>query len=356
MRTGILLVNLGTPKSPRPSDVYRYLQEFLLDPRVIDLPWLKRNLLVRGVIVPFRHRSSAKAYKEIWGEEGSPLLVHGKNLAKGLRALLGDEVPVALGMRYQEPSIAGALQELKQKQIDRLVVFPLFPQYASATTGSVHQKVMELIKDWEVIPEVSLIQSYQTHPSLLEAYRVISEGYDLEKYDHFLFSFHGLPERHIRKADPTNTCLKDKSCCEKSGYAACYRKQCVQTAKALQQTLGIPADKSTICFQSRLGKDPWVQPYTSDEIEACAKRGDRKVLVFCPAFVADCLETTFEILTEYGPEFREAGGKELDLFEGLNAHPAWVQAVYEILKTFHSKEKVLPSEQCSMMNQSLPIA
>lgn len=331
MTTGILLVNLGTPKSPELKDVFHYLNEFLTDPRVIDIPWLQRQLLVRGIIVPARMRNSAACYKEIWTGEGSPLLVHGRSVQKLLQEALGTDYKVTLGMRYQEPSIEGALEPLKH--CEKIVVLPLFPQYASASTGSVQQKVMELVKGWEVVPEMEFINSFPTQPSMIRAFAAIGEKHKPKEYDHVLFSFHGLPERHIKKADPTGHCLNRPNCCTAPNRShSCYRAQCVATAHAIAKELDLPPDHFSICFQSRLGKDPWIEPFTPDLLKELAEPKGQRVLVFCPAFVCDCLETTFEIGVEYQEDFQAMGGKELTLVEGLNSHPLWIQALQELVQ------------------------
>lgn len=329
-KTGLLLVNLGTPRSPKPRDVYRYLIEFLTDERVMDMPWLKRQLLVRGLIVPMRYRQSAHAYQQIWTDQGSPLMVFGKQVKEKLQQILGGKFCVELAMRYQEPSIQKGLDSLMAAEIDHLVVLPLFPHYASATTGSVHQKVQELLSRYRVIPKVTLIDHYATHPKLISAFCEVAKPYHPEKYDHILFSFHGLPERHLRDADTSGQCLVKSDCCQSlcRRNRNCYSAQCHATARAIVKGLDLPAGYShTICFQSRLGKDPWIQPYTSASIAELAKQGKKRILVFCPAFVCDCLETIYEIGVEYAEEFKHAGGERLDLVPGLNAHPSWIEAL-----------------------------
>ena len=330
-RTGVLLVNLGTPKSPATKDVFTYLNEFLTDGRVIDIPWFQRQLLVRGIIVPFRARNSAKTYQEIWTDKGSPLMVYGRELEKLLQEKLGDKYLVSLGMRYQEPSIEKALEPLKQACCEKIIVLPLFPQYASATTGSVHQKVMEIVSGWQVIPDMQFINSFPTHPKMIEAFATIGNQYAPKSYDHVLFSFHGLPERHIRKADMKGHCLTPGCCTSAQKNPQCYRAQCVATAHAIAAKLDLPPDNFTVTFQSRLGRDPWLTPYTSETLKELAEPKGQRVLVFCPAFVCDCLETTFEIGEEYKEEFLEAGGAELQLVEGLNSHPLWIEALVDLV-------------------------
>lgn len=330
-KKGLLLVNLGTPKSPEPKHVFRYLNEFLTDGRVIDLPWLKRQILVRGLIVPTRYKQSAELYKKIWLKQGSPLLFHGLNVQKKLQKLLGDQCHVALAMRYQTPTIENALEELRKSQVSEIIIFPLFPQYASATTGSVMQKVMEYLKTWNVIPKLSFINSFYNHPRFIQAFCERGKQYDLDSYDHILFSFHGLPERHIRNADCSGHCLKG-DCCRtlNAGNQFCYKAQCYATAQFIAHGLHIKKPNYSVCFQSRLGSDAWIQPYTMDVIKVCAEKGWKKLLVFCPAFVSDCLETSCEITIEYAELFQQLGGEHLQLVESLNDHPTWISAIRSI--------------------------
>ena len=337
--TGVLLVNLGTPDSPAPGDVYRYLIEFLTDPRVIVAPWIVRQLLVRGLIVPTRYRQSAKSYQEIWTSEGSPLKVYGHRVEGALQALLGDNFKVVLAMRYQTPSIAEGLKRIYDQRIGRLIVVPLFPQYASATTGSVHQRVMEEVSQWEVMPEMVFIDQFATHPGLIQAFSAAAQPYSFGEYDHILFSFHGLPKKMLEKADRSNCCFKTKQCCEKltSKNQYCYSAQCYSTAHAIAKSLNLDPSLYSISFQSRLGKDPWLEPSTQDVIKNLALDGTKKLLVFCPSFVCDCLETLHEIGIEYGDLFKESGGDHLDLVPGLNDSPSWVSALGEIVR-----QSVLP--------------
>lgn len=331
-KKGVLLINLGTPDAPTRGAVYRYLKQFLLDPRVIDINPIARNLLVRGIIAPFRSKPSSEAYKELWTEEGSPLKVFGYGLRDGVQALLGDAFVVELGMRYQSPSIESAIETVLKAKVSEIIVLPLFPQYSSACVGSVHQEVMRILSKKQNIPAVKLISSYFDYAPMIEAFAARGQQYDIESYDHVLFSYHGLPERQIFKADDFNHCqLGD--CCKSVGAENqfCYRAHCFGTTQAIAKRLNIPESKYSICFQSRLGKDPWIQPYTSDVVEHLAKSGKKRVLVFCPAFIADCLETTIEIGEEYQEEFEKFGGEKLQLVEGLNEHPLWIKAVKELV-------------------------
>lgn len=338
---GILLVNLGTPNSPSNADVYRYLIEFLTDERVIDSPWLQRQLLVRGLIVPFRYRQSARAYRHIWTEEGSPLKIYGRKVQQSMQANLGEAFKVELAMRYQEPTIEHGIKSLLSSGIKHLVVCPLFPQYASATTGSVHQKVMEIIKEENVIPHVTLIHEYATHPEFINAFCTIGQEYDLDSYDHILFSFHGLPKRHILKASPRGCCFQTPDCCQKmtENKFFCYSAQCYATAHAIASQLQLSENRYSLCFQSRLGKEPWLQPYASETILQLAQKGKKRVLVFCPSFVCDCLETIYEIGEEYSLEFKKAGGEALHLVHGLNDHPQWIEGLKNIILSYVPVEK-----------------
>ena len=332
-KTGVLLVNLGTPDAPTYGAVYRYLKQFLLDKRVIDIPWLPRQLLVRGIIAPFRSNSSAKLYKKVWTEEGSPLMVNGVKLTEGVQQLLGDDYVVELAMRYQNPSIESAVNKMLSQPISNVVVVPLFPHYASASTGSAHEEVMRIFSKQQTIPEIKFINSFYDYEPMLDVFVENSRKFDLASYDHVLFSYHGLPQRQLKKADNCNHCLKVENCCntisEKNQF--CYSAQCHATTAALVEKLGLTKDKYSICFQSRLGNDPWVQPYTTDVLKDRAAAGDKRLLVFCPAFVSDCLETTVEVLDEYQEEWEEMGGEHLDLVESLNDHPKWIEAVRDLV-------------------------
>ncbi len=343
-RIGVLIVNLGTPDSHQPTDVKKYLIEFLTDERVIDLPWFKRQVLVRGVIVPKRYKESAKNYARIWTEKGSPLKVYGELVKNLLQVSLGERFQVELAMRYQSPSIEMGLNRLKG--CSELVIIPLFPQYASATTGSIHQKVMKVISGWKTIPEMHFVNSYPVQNQMIEAFCQRSKEFDLQNYDHVVLSFHGLPEKHIRNSDEHQSCLKIdccKSLCDKNKL--CYSAQCYATAYAIAKSLNLSKDKLTISFQSRLGKDPWLKPYTSDTLKSLLENGIKKVLVFCPAFVCDCLETLDEIGNEYRQEFLNHGGEILDLVPGINEHPLWIEALKSIVLEQVEKQVLCQSKK-----------
>lgn len=328
MKTGVLLVNLGTPDSPSVKDVRKYLREFLSDPRVIDTGAVARWLLVNFIIAPIRSPRSAKLYKKIWTAKGSPLLFHSERQKQLLQEKLGPAFHVALAMRYQSPSIEEALEEFSKQDFKKIIVLPLFPQYASASTGSVHEKIMSVIQTWQVIPEIKFINSFPNHNGFIQAFTETGTKYKPSTYDHILFSFHGLPERQIKKADCYDHCLKDNCCAsleEKNQF--CYRAQCFETARCLAAKLNIPFENYTVCFQSRLGKTPWIKPYSDAVIIDLAKKGKKNILVFAPAFVSDCLETIYEIGTEYDILFKKHGGNKIQMVESLNDNPAWINAL-----------------------------
>jgi ferrochelatase len=335
-KVGILLVNLGTPDDPSTGSVRVYLRQFLLDGRVIDIPYILRQILVRGIIAPFRARSSAKLYKQLWTENGSPLKYYGERVQKMLQDKVGDNFIVELGMRYQNPSIDSALEKLRDAKVDRIVVFPMFPQYASASTGSALQEVMDRVSKWLTIPAISFISSYHDNKEMISVYADNAKHMGLDNYEHFLFSFHGIPQRQLRKSDCNNYCLKNKDCCFSinENNKMCYSAQCYSTADAIAQQLGLDKSQYSVSFQSRLGKDPWTEPFTPDMLKILVDRGIKKLLVFSPSFVSDCLETTIEIDYEYKEEFEEMGGEHLDLVPSLNDDPKWVDAIEKILKPY----------------------
>ena len=338
-KTAILLINLGTPDSPKVADVRRYLTQFLNDPRVIDLPWLGRKLLVNGIIVPFRAPKSAKEYQKLFDlcDGESPLLTYGIELRDKLQALYNSEnITVELAMRYGNPSIKSVLEKIRQRNYDKVVVVPLYPHYASSSSGTVLEEVMKHISKWWVIPEIKLVGQFYDHPEYLKAFKEVVKNYNHEDYDHVLLSYHGLPERHVDKVYVDNTSCSEHNC--ENGVSEesklCYKAACFETTKLLINLLNLPKEKCTTSFQSRLGKDPWIKPYTDMVLEDLAKQGKKKILVYSPAFVADCLETLIEIGSEYNHEFQERGGEKVQLVESLNAHDAWVNGLKNILSNY----------------------
>lgn len=333
-KTGVLLVNLGTPDSPKTSDVRKYLREFLMDKRVIDIPFVSRWMLVNLIIAPFRAPKSAKIYRELWEDRGSPLLFYGEDVKASLQKALGNNFIVELAMRYQRPSIENGLISLKNQYVKELLIIPLFPQYASASTGSVIDKVMEITAKWQVIPSLKFISNFLDHPLFIEAFASLGKKYlEEDTYDHVVFSYHGLPERQILKGAEDNYC-KLGGCCnrysEKNKY--CYRAQCFHTSRLLASKLGLNDQQYTVSFQSRLGKDPWIKPYTDDIIKILPQQGNKKVLAYSAAFIADCLETTIEVGVEFKDIFEAAGGEKWQLVESLNNNPTWIQCLVSLVQ------------------------
>lgn len=324
---------MGTPDAPTPSAVGRYLREFLGDGRVIDIPWLGRKILVNGIIAPTRKFKSAKEYKKVWTDDGSPLLLHAIALKEKLQERFkGDEITVEMAMRYQSPSMKSVLDKMNLDNYDRIVVVPLYPQYASASTGSTMQEAMELIAKWYVIPEVTFISQYWDDDGYLNAFVKRAQEFDLESYDKILFSYHGLPERQVDKVYEDRQC-SNHSCEEEINEENkfCYKATCYATTRALAERLNISEDQYTVCFQSRLDKK-WLRPFSDEVIEDLGKEGKKRILVFSPAFVADCLETTVEIGSEYLEIFQEHGGEELDLVKSLNSEDYWVDGLEGIIR------------------------
>lgn len=335
MKKAILLINLGTPDSPATPKVGKYLTQFLNDRRVIDINAIGRFLLVNLIIVPFRSARSAKLYKEIWTEKGSPLLIHSLDLQKKLQQQMGEEYIVELGMRYQSPSIGAALERLRKQKPSSITVLPLYPQYASSSTGSTIEEVFRLIKGWEIIPDLKVISKFYDHPAFQKALIAQAQKFDHSQYDHVMFSYHGLPERQIRKGAVhygENSC-KMGDCCNSItvNNQYCYRANCLATTRLLVNALQIPVGKYTSAFQSRLD-NKWLKPYSDKIVEELGKKGAKKILVFSPAFVADCLETIHEIGTEYEEIFHEHGGEKITLVPSLNASEDWVKALEVIVK------------------------
>ena len=337
MAKGVLLINLGTPDSPSVKDVRKYLTQFLNDKYVIDINPIARFFLVNGIIVPFRAPKSAKLYEQIWTKEGSPLLIHGIKLKELLQKSLspnaspegeGDYV-VELGMRYQNPSIESALNQLKKKNVSEIIAIPLYPQYATSSTKSSIEETKRILRKGN-FPTVKFIEKFYDEEGYIDAMTDVAKKYDLNKYEHFIFSYHGLPERQITK-ESSYCDVNDKCCasiCEKNNL--CYRAGCFETTRRLAEKLNIPKEKYTISFQSRLN-DKWLKPYSDKIIEEKAKSGIKNMLVFSPAFVADCLETVYEIGTEYAEIFKHHGGKELQLVESLNENQKWVETLKKLV-------------------------
>jgi ferrochelatase len=330
--TGVLLIQLGTPDSPSVPDVRKYLSEFLNDPRVIDIPYLLRKFLVNIIIVPFRAPKSARLYKQVWTEKGSPLLFYSESLKEKVQAALGSNFEVELAMRYQSPSMDSVLGRMKKKGYERIIILPLFPQYASASSGSAIEKALKIIKQWWVIPELKIITQFFNNEDYINSLVEQGKKYNSAEYDHILFSYHGLPIRHVDKVYIDGKPCSDHNCefeiNESNKY--CYKATCYATTRLLAEKLNIPKEKYTVSFQSRLNKK-WIEPFTDKVIIEHAKKGTKKLLVFSPAFVADCLETIVEIGNDYTVLFKENGGSHLQLVESLNDNSLWVQTVKNMI-------------------------
>jgi len=328
---GLLLVNVGTPDAPTAPAVRRFLRDFLSDPRVMDMNPVGRFLLLRLIILPFRPKRSAHAYQQIWTDDGSPILVHGRALARAVGERLGQDWRVELGMRYGNPSIADALAAFDSAGVDHVVVLPLFPQRAASTTDTAIEAVHRELRDRSDRPRLSFVEPFYQRDDFIAAFAEVGRpALDAAAADHVLFSFHGLPESHVRKADASgHHCLEDADCCH--AIAAinrdCYRAQCFATARSLARALSLDRSQWTTCFQSRLGRVPWIEPHTDAVIAELAQGGARRLAVFCPAFVADCLETLEEIGIRGRDSFVDAGGEELVLVPSLNSSPDWADVV-----------------------------
>ncbi|HEX5754303.1 MAG TPA: ferrochelatase [Archangium sp.] len=335
-RKGLLLVNLGTPDAPHTGPVRRYLREFLSDPRVVDIHPVGRWFLLNLIILPFRSPKSAHAYRTIWTEQGSPLMVHSKALTAAVTERLSGEYEVELAMRYGNPSLPDAVARLRARGVTEFTVLPLYPQEAASSSGSSLARTYEVLSEpWDV-PNVRAVPAFHSHPAFLDAYtevaRPVISGL---RADHVLFSFHGVPERHIRKSDPSGKhCLAFQGCCDvlTDANRHCYRAQCFATARGLASRLGLGPEGWSVSFQSRLGRTPWVQPYTDVVLPELAARGVKRLAVMCPAFVADCLETLEEVAMRGREQFLASGGEDFQLVPSLNAHPAWVDTVVRLVR------------------------
>jgi ferrochelatase len=337
MKRAIVLMNLGSPDSTDVKDVKKYLDQFLMDERVIDKPWLLRALLVKGIIVPLRSPNSAKAYQSIWTEKGSPLIVISKQQKDALKKEIQE--PVMIAMRYGTPSPKQAYDELigKNPELEEVIVVPMYPHYAMSSYETAVEYAKEQYKKGGYKFRLTFIKPFYKEENYLHALRESIKPYLDQDYDQILFSYHGIPERHILKCDPTKKhCLKMDNCCEvpSEAHAYCYRHQCWTTTKEMVKELNIPESKWGFSFQSRLGRDPWLQPYTAARLQELPKEGVKKLLVVCPAFVSDCLETLEEIAEEGKESFLHAGGEKFELIPCLNVHPLWIETMAKWIKEY----------------------
>ena len=336
MNKGVLLVNLGSPDSTAVGDVRHYLREFLMDGRVIDVPWPMRAFIV-GMVLINRPKQSAEAYDKIWTPEGSPLIVTSRRIQAKLRERV--TVPVELAMRYRNPSIREAVRKLAEEKVDEVLLIPLFPHYAMSSYETAVERVKKVAAWAAPRMRIEVQPPYGDAPDYIAALAASARNHLEAGYDHLLFSFHGVPVRHLRKSDPTGRhCLTAVNCCNvpSPAHATCYRAQCFKTAAAFVKQAGVPAGKYSVSFQSRLGRDLWLMPYTDAVLAELPRREIKKLLVICPAFVSDCLETLEEIGIRGRATFMSAGGKEFALVPCLNEHPRWLAALENMVRRFLS--------------------
>lgn len=343
MKKGILLVNLGSPDSPEPKDVKKYLGEFLMDERVIDVPLWARNLLVKGIILNTRPKASAAAYKKIWWDEGSPLIVISERLQKKIQKQV--EEPVALAMRYGSMTIKKGLQELVDKGVDEVLLFPLYPQFAMATTETILVLAEKIRQKYFPNLKIESVPAFYNKPDYIEVLsNSIKRHLEDKNYEHLLFSYHGVPERHIRKSDVTKShCKIDGSCCvtPSKAHKFCYKHQCLEVTRLVAEKLEFSEGTYSTSFQSRLGFDPWLQPYTDRTIERLGKQGIKNMAIVTPAFVSDCLETLEEIAMEGQEIFHEMGGKDFTTVPCLNDDDEFVGLLSKWIKEWATNETVL---------------
>lgn len=330
-RIGVLLLNLGTPANCSVKAVRAYLKQFLNDPRVIELPKLQRWLLVNCLIVPFRAKKSAEAYEQIWQAAGSPLLINSVSIKDKLAQALGTQFTVVLGMRYGQPSIASALQQLQQAAIQKIIVIPLFPQYSSAATGSALQQVLEIIATYKVVPELQIKDSFFDDPRYIQALAQSIKPYIITDYDYVLMSYHGLPEQQM--VHKNDTICNMQTACATTEHQDCYRAQCYQTSQLVAHALELPTEQWGVGFQSRLGRLPWIKPYTDELLVDLRQQGVSKLVVCCPSFIADCLETLEEIGVRAREQWHSLGGTELRLVPCLNAQQFWIDALESYVRS-----------------------
>lgn len=317
MKKGILLINVGSPDAPTKTAVKSYLTEFLNDPFVIEMPALLRKILVNGIIVPFRSGKSARRYQTLWTEQGSPLVVHLENLKTKLQESIGDNTTVFAAMSYGQPSLKSVLQDIEEAQLDELIVLPLYPHYTKATTLSAKHAIYNLTSEWSQT-KIQFIDSFYKENAFIKAVADKAKDFDMESYDHILFSYHSLPLKQV------------KASCASSEKSYCYDKACYETSVLLAKELKLSTDQYSTTFQSRFAKN-WLAPFTSDALKELAQQGKKNILVFTPSFVADCLETTVEIGIEYRDYFIENGGKKLDLVTCPNDSKVWVKGIADII-------------------------
>lgn len=346
MKQAVLLLNLGSPDSLDVKDVRQYLDEFLMDERVIDVPGWLRTFLVRGIILNTRPRQSAEAYEKVWTPEGSPLIVTSRKQQAALQEVI--DLPVYLAMRYRNPSTPDVVRQMQQDGIESLFIIPLYPHYSMSSYETALVHVLETMATAGFKIPYRILPPFYNDPDYITALGAVARPYLEKSYDHLLFSFHGIPERHLRKTDPSHAhCLSCENCCDlpHPAHATCYRHQCLSTVRAFADQYQIPEEKYSVSFQSRLGKDPWLQPYTDRTLESIPASGKKHLLVICPAFTTDCLETLEEINMSGRESFLEAGGESFDMIPCLNDHPDWIAYLADKIRHWQKSEPLPLTKQ-----------
>ncbi len=337
-KKAVLFLNLGTPKSWKPWDVGCYLNQFLTDERVIDLPWLFRHLLVKAAIIPTRIITSSRNYRSVWTKEGSPLMVHSLDFIEKIRPILQEQgIEPFFAMRYQEPSIPTVMRTISEFSPDELYILPLYPQYASATTGSSIEACMEAMKRWSFFPKLHFLSSFYSDPWFIETWAKKLQK-ELITDSHIVFCFHGLPQRQVLKTNPRGVCFTQGCCHNKRMKGACYVAQCYDIAQNISEKINLSTCRWSLAFQSRLGKDPWTEPYLMEHLKELASQGIKKVTILSPSFVADCIETIEELGQEARTFFLSNGGKEFHLVSSLNDNDEWVSAIAEYVISLFQKK------------------
>jgi ferrochelatase len=337
MKTGLLLINLGTPDAPTVDAVRRYLDEFLMDPYVVDIPFPLRYLLVKGIILRTRPQASAKLYQSVWTDKGSPLLVLSLELEEQIKALLNEDFEVELGMRYGSPSVAVALEKLMQHELEQLIVLPLFPQYSQAATESAIQSFKKAFKKYNAKLPVRIITDFYDHPAFIDSYvKIIEKHLDISHHEHLLLSYHGLPVKHLEKTGCEYVgkhCIDETNCPKMNiQNKNCYKAQCFATSRLIAKQLNLTENQYSVSFQSRLGKTPWIKPYTDLHLSTLYNKGIRKLAIASPSFVSDCLETLEEIAIQAKEQWLALGGESLTVIPCLNTSTNWVKAISKIIE------------------------
>jgi protoporphyrin/coproporphyrin ferrochelatase len=330
-KTAILLMNVGSPDRPEVKSVNKFLTQFLNDKRVIDLPWLLRKFLVNGIIIPFRVKNSTRLYQKLWTEKGSPLIFYSLEMKEKLQQRLDDNTKVFVGMRYGNPGYKSAISEIKKDGFNRLLIFPLYPQFAMSTTETSVIAVEDELKRQKYDIKTSVVEQFYDHPLFINAFAEQAQKYDIKKYDHIVFSYHGLPNRQIEKCHPgikVQDCQCNGTVPEHGTH--CYRATCFATSLKIANALDLDKKDYSISFQSRLSRN-WLSPFTDELLLGKLKEGKKNILVLAPSFVTDCLETIVEIGEDYGELFKENGGETLQMVDSLNAEPQWIEAMLKII-------------------------